>query len=249
LAEILSERDITILETITQFKLISTKQIEALHFTNSTAINNSRNSRNVLKRLIDAHLVVRLNRRIGGAQAGSASYIYALSPKGLKAISKYPAHVYHREPSLLFLEHTLDIAELYVQLRALEIADKLGIKGIQTEPSCWRLITTGYSQPIVLKPDLYIHLALNYEEYHWFIEIDRSTSHKAAINKKLDIYYQSYRSGNGALEDGIFPRVLWIVLDKARKYWLEKLIEPYNKQAEDLFLVGTNDEVIDILSM
>src|ERR1051326_2725294 len=86
LAAQLSERDRAVVEDVGRFRLLSARQIEALHFRSedhATRLTAARTCRRVLDRLVRGRLLARLQRRtIGGVWAGSASYIYGLGPIG-----------------------------------------------------------------------------------------------------------------------------------------------------------------------
>lgn len=223
----LNPRDQAILTSLSNFRFMTTKQIESLHF---NSLSSARISRKVLERLTANHLIRRLNRRIGGLHAGSSSYIYALTPKGANLISAKPNYSF--EPSTLFLDHTLLIMDTYIQVA--ELFD-LKILDFETEPNCWRVIKPG----LMLKPDLWLKLGSNKEELHWFVELDRSTEHKTAIKTKLELYYQYFLTGQEQDKADLFPRVLWLVPNNARKSWLEALIRPYEAQIPGLFVAST----------
>ena len=78
----LSERDLAILRSARDLDFLSTKQLERLHFpaTTHTALGAVRSCRRVLPRLIERRCLIRLERRIGGVRAGSASFVYGLGP-------------------------------------------------------------------------------------------------------------------------------------------------------------------------
>ena len=88
--EHLSERDRDITKMVGQFKLASTLQIQRLYFSDMrTKATSARLCRRVLERLVRDKVLVRLERRIGGVRAGSASFIYALGSVGQQIESDY----------------------------------------------------------------------------------------------------------------------------------------------------------------
>jgi hypothetical protein len=240
----LSERDLDIAKTVEQFKLISTLQIQRLYFANlKTKATGARLCRRVLERLVRDKVLVRLERRIGGVRAGSASYIYALGSVGQQIESDYKSHTYSREPSNVFIDHTLAITEIYVRLKE----NTINLVDLETEPKCWRPYGFTYGGKETLKPDLFTKLADKNEELSWFVEIDRSTEHLEAIMRKLKTYVEYFNTGIEQAKHEVFPRVLWIVPDQRRKAWLEQLITPFNKQVEGLFAVALEGQAIEIL--
>ncbi|MCA1694061.1 MAG: replication-relaxation family protein, partial [Actinobacteria bacterium] len=62
----LTERDWVILATLAKLRLACTRQIERLHFTDSSPMSNARHARRVLGKLVELRLVSRLERRVGG---------------------------------------------------------------------------------------------------------------------------------------------------------------------------------------
>jgi hypothetical protein len=68
----LSERDVAILESLRTYRLLSTALIRRLHFAerHATITAAAGATMRVLARLEALHLVVRLERTIGGVRAG-----------------------------------------------------------------------------------------------------------------------------------------------------------------------------------
>src|SRR5438270_12207936 len=87
LRERLSERDFDVIPSVAEHRFLTARQIEALHFADhATDLAGARVCRRVLARLTDERLLARLERRVGGIRAGSASYVYALGPSGGRLI-------------------------------------------------------------------------------------------------------------------------------------------------------------------
>jgi hypothetical protein len=242
--EHLSERDLEIVRMVGQFKLASTLQIQRVYFANMrTCSTGARLCRRVLERLVRDKVLTRLERRIGGVRAGSASFIYALGSVGQQIESDYKSHTYSREPSNVFIDHTLAITEIYVKLRESTVT----IADLESEPNCWRPYGFAYGGKEVLKPDLFTKLQHGYEELSWFVEVDRSTEHREAINRKLKAYVEYFNTGIEQSKHEIFPQVLWVVPDEKRKEWLKQLIKPFNQQIEGLFAVCLERNAIEVL--
>jgi hypothetical protein len=241
LRDYLSDRDIAIVRTVYTCRLVSTKHIERLHFLpyNRTAYTAARICRRVLQRLTDEQVLRRRERRIGGVRAGSASYVYALGPVGARLISDKRLHYYTSDPSDYFLEHTLALAELYVQLHEQARLGKFNLLEVQTEPPCWRTFTTLEAGRQTLKPDMYMRLGKGDEEISYFIEMDRGTTYAASLLKKLKTYEQYFASGKEQDNHGVFPQILWIAPDGKRKAMLEKVTEQINKRLPGICAVTT----------
>ena len=96
----LSGRDLAIVGQVADVRLMTARQIEVIHFAptdHENAAAAARACRRTLERLNRERLLIRLERRIGGARAGSASFIYALGPLGHPVLA---LSTHHRgEPS------------------------------------------------------------------------------------------------------------------------------------------------------
>lgn len=79
-------------------------------------------------------------------------------------------------------------------------------------------------------------------EDRWFIEIDLSTESPSTIIGKCDRYRDYYRSGLEQKQFGVFPVVVWLVLDAGRKERLRSAIQEAYPKGGKLFIVITADE-------
>ena len=210
----LSERDRELLAQVGELRLMSTRQVEALHFPPESHASPSaaaRAGRRVLERLARDRLLRRLQRRIGGVHAGSAGYIYALAPVGQRLLELERPRPRLWEPSRLFVEHTLAISQLVTDLTLAARQGDFELLSVQVEPECWRPVP-GLART-VLRPDLFVALGVGEFEHRWFVEIDRGTVHLPTLLKKCRLYERYYRAGSEQAEHGVFPRVLWITTD------------------------------------
>src|SRR5688500_6435940 len=99
----LSERDIAVIRAVLDHRFLTARQIEQLHFSDhATAEAAARICRRVLARLTRDRFLARLERRVGGVRAGSASYVYALGSSGGTLLDGTRNRV--TEPSSLFLD-------------------------------------------------------------------------------------------------------------------------------------------------
>ncbi len=250
LAEELSERDRAIVASIGQLRLVTTRQLERLHFAvpeqHATALTAARSCRRTLERLVRDRLLVRLERRIGGVRAGSASFIYALGPLGDRVLAIDGPRRRFREPSALFVAHTLAASELYVRLHEAARGGELQLLDIETEPACWRSLTTIGGRSL-LKPDLFV-VTGNYDyEYRWFVEVDLGTEHAPAVQRKCRAYEAYYRSGAEQASVSVFPRVLWVAPDDQRAERLRQAIEAKTDLTNGLFVVTTEEHAVKVL--
>ena len=84
LLQLLTDRDLALLQDVEQFRLLSTRQIQRLHFGigHATISAATRGTVRVLGRLEDRGFLLRLERRIGGIKHGSSGNVWQLSATG-----------------------------------------------------------------------------------------------------------------------------------------------------------------------
>ena len=242
----LSDRDLAVVGQVAQLKLMSGRQIERLHFGiefHATALTAARTCRRVLERLVDDRLLVRLDRRVGGVRAGSASFVYGLGPVGQRILGLDGPRRRFREPTATFVVHTLAISELVVTLT---VADRLGVFDLlelEAEPACWRPLGSGQ-----LRPDLFASLGVGEYEYRYFIEVDLGTESLPRLIAKCQTYEAYYDTGVEQQTHGIFPRVLWDMHDEQRSVKLRDAIERSRLLTPELFSVTTTDDAFGVLA-
>src|SRR5579884_606774 len=123
LLEMLSERDLAILESLRTHRVLTTALIRRLHFpiggepvepgsgrSHATEMAAAVATIRVLTRLESRRLIARLHRRIGGVRAGSSGIVWQLGATGerlLRAQHGDPTRRRYSEPSPNFIAHTL----------------------------------------------------------------------------------------------------------------------------------------------
>ena len=221
-----TDRDRAVLVSLRDHTYLTTRQVERLHVRDDASLSPlaaTRRAHRYMARLFDLGLVDRLDRRIGGTRAGSAAYIWQLSPAGQRLVGRI---VERRRPTPGWghLAHALDVAEVVVRLREHErtSAARL-VLAVETEPTCWRRYVTDYGKKRWLKPDLRVTLNVGGGELHWFVEVDRGTEHRDALTYKANTYLAAWREGGEQVRAGVFPRVLWIVPNTRREAALRDL--------------------------
>jgi hypothetical protein len=246
----LSNRDLAILDQVADLRLMSALQIEAIHFTTAdhqTQLAAARACRRVLERLVRDRLLVRLDRRIGGVRAGSASFVYGLGHTGQRVLTLEGPRRRFREPSALFTDHTLAITQLVVDLTTTTRDGQFELLDMQSEPRCWRHAGGGNGK-VTLRPDLYVVLGTPDYEYRWFIEVDRGSEHLPTLLAKCQAYDDYYRTGSEQRAHGVFPRVCWIVPSDGRASALVEKIEKASRLTPSMFEVTTPRSSIAALS-
>lgn len=250
LRERLSERDELILDHVARLRLLCAGQIQALLFPNdqyANAQSAARCCRRVLERLSRGRLLVRLDRRVGGVRAGSASYVYALGPVGQRVLSVDRRRRRLAEPSARFVEHTLAVADLLVAITQHTRAGNIELIEWQSEPDAWRQVVT-LGGKVVLRPDMFLVLVVDGYELRWFVELDRATEHLPAIRTKCRLYNTYYRNGSEQRSHGVFPRVLWIAPSQHRTERLQGAIDADKRLKAGLFHVTQISEATAALT-
>jgi len=246
LGEQLTARDLQVLQTLKDLRLATISQLQRIHFQNHASQATARRvARRVLARLQDLDAIDRLERRIGGARAGSAGHIYTLTSTGHRLCGDRTRKRSH-EPKLHHVQHTLAISDLVAQLYQSAHADSFEIDELQTEPSCWRSAIDDNAK--ILKPDLYACLATSAIELSWFIEIDLGTESSTVLERKLRTYNDYWRAGREQRANGVFPKVAWIASTPRRADFIAEVIATTSDIEPRLFEVGTTNEAIELLS-
>lgn len=249
----LSDRDKNILISIQAYRYLTTSQIQRLHVVDAASPSAALRaaSRN-LKKLKELHLIGTLARRIGGIYSGSGSSVWHLDAAGEHLLrlldNKARLHKTNFEPSAYFLAHTLLVSECFVRLTEMSRKKGVHLSEAQNEPYCWRPYNAA-GKIVSLKSDLFaITLCDNYED-RWFFEIDLATESPIKVIEKCHRYLQYYRSGLEQEQYRVFPLVVWIVPDAARKSSVElRIKEEFSKQP-NIFVVITPDELETLVRM
>ena len=246
----LSNRELAVVTSVSTFRYLTVPQVEELHFSDhASPETGSRICRRVLERLADGGVLWRLERRVGGVHAGSATYVYGLGALGHRILeSEGRRRVRRCEPSLAFLDHTLAVAELAVGLHRLAREGAVEIGEIIPEPACWRRFSGGLEGDLVLKPDLAAAIQTGEYELRWFVEVDLGTHSAAAALRKCRLYQRYWRTGAEQDHHGIFPQVLFVTPLERRAALLQRTLESAHDLKTDLFAVTTTTQELDVLA-
>jgi hypothetical protein len=219
----MADRDFAVLRDVDKFRLLTTKQIQQLHFDphHPTALASARACNRALSRLRDFGVLKSLQRRIGGARAGSAGFVWYVGPAGERLMQLIEPTApggrrNYREPSRHFVEHTLAIADVALRIIQTERHGELELLELQTEPSSWQPFLSRFGTTQILKPDLRIMTAQSDFENHWFIEVDLASEHMPVILRQC-VAYEAFRAtGRYQAAYGLFPAVVWVCPTVAR---------------------------------
>lgn len=247
LAERLSERDLSILASLDQFRLLTTKQIQRLHFADHTSdLAGARACNRALMRLRTIGVIDSLERRIGGVRRGSASYVWQLDACGERFLRTIHGHAHRRrflEPGATFVNHTLAVNEVAVGLiEAARTNPDFRIEALVTEPANWRSYLGPGGETNWLKPDLYVVTSSrdaqgDFEE-HAFLEIDLGTEHVPRIQAKCRMYAAYAATGAYQAAHGLFPSVVWLSADPARRKVLRRATKVVADVPDGMFCVA-----------
>ena len=246
----LTARELEIVTQVADLRLMTAGQIMILYFSDDGHNDPqaaSRAARRTLERLSGARVLVRLQRRIGGVRAGSASFIYGLGPVGQRLLGLEGTRLHRREPSAAFIDHTLAITQLVVDLTVSSRSGRFDLLEVQAEPSCWRRVPA-LGSPQLLRPDLFVALGVGEFEHRRFIEVDRGTEHVPAVLRKCRVYESYYRSGQEQADHGVFPRVQWVVPDERRRRQVNDAIEGDRRVTPGLFVISISANAVEVLT-
>jgi hypothetical protein len=247
--ERLSARDLGVIRQVGELRLMSARQLQAIHFPDAEHDNEqaaTRARQRVLARLTRERLLTRLERRIGGVRAGSAGFVLALGPVGQRVLALDGPRRRSYEPSYRFVDHTLAVSQLIVDVSVAARRGRLDLLDCQAEPRCWRQFA-GLGRQGLLRPDAFLALGAGEYELRWFIEVDRSSESLPIIMRKCRLYADYYQSGQEQAAQGVFPRVCWVVPDEVRAERVQAAIARDRHLPAGLFVVTTAADALAVL--
>jgi hypothetical protein len=246
----LSERDMAIIAQVDSLRLMSGRQIQAIHFPTGVHVSElsaTRARQRVLMRLIRDGLLSPLVRRVGGVRAGSAGLVVAPGPLSERVLRSGNPRRRTYEPTSRFFDHTLTISQLVVDLTVAARAGRIESVEYESEPKCWREFST-VSGRRILKPDIHLALDVNGYSVLWYCEIDQATESLPTVLRKCRLYAELYQTGIIQAEHGVFPRVCWLVPDAARAERIRQAIGRDRQLPHRLFVVATAEQAVTTLS-
>lgn len=254
----LTDRDHELIRSVDTYRLLTTKQLQRLHFdpAHPTSVAAARACNRALLRLRDLGVLATLQRRIGGVRAGSAGFVWYLGPAGERLLlHREPGtsrgRRNYREPSRYFTQHTLAVAELAVQaIEASRDGSGLEVLAVDTEPASWQQSLSAHGTVAWLKPDLRLVTATAEEECHWFLEADLDTEHLPVVLRQCAAYAAFRAAGRYQADHRLFPAVVWITPTEARAAAIRGAIATAAKKGAldpDLFQVCTTGAYIGLV--
>ncbi|MDQ3154020.1 MAG: replication-relaxation family protein [Actinomycetota bacterium] len=248
----LGERDLAVLDSLAELRLLTGKQVQRLHVADGSPITRARRTRALLQRLTSLRLVVRLDRRVGGIRAGSDGHLYGLSGLG-QAVLGVGGPLGRRRRSMWqtkpwFQDHVLAVAELAVELTARTRGGLAELLAFDAEPACWRRFTGSGGQLITLKPDAFVRVGLGEFEQRAFLEMDLGSESLPTIERKCRRYVAYWRTGLEQQAHGVFPRVWWFTPTEQRQTGITGVVKRLALDAQALFTVVLRSEAAERLT-
>jgi hypothetical protein len=250
----LGARDLDVLARVSALRFVAGAQLARLCFADVTEPTaRARAARRALLRLTRLGILARLPRTIGGRRAGSAGFVFRLGHVGQRLAVRralLPERRWRRsyEPGMLFVKHTLAVAELHVELVEADRSRRIELQELSAEPSCHRTYDGFGGQAQTLKPDSYVRFVRGDYVYAVFLEIDRGTEGSRALASQLDRYAGYWASHTEQATHGFFPRVLWLAPDDARVAVIEGCVLAQPRSAQALFEVARLDQAINAIT-
>lgn len=240
-----SDRDRQIVASVYEFSCLTTEHLCELHFpAHASHAAAHRACTRVLTRLMQLRLIHRLPQRRGGLGGGSSQYVWMIDSAGdrlTRHLQEEDARPRRKpfQPSGMFLEHTLAVGDVYLELVRAYRNGQLEKLQVEAEPRNWRSFPEQLGSVRVLKPDLHVMVVPTGSEYeeHWFIEVDRGTEWTKVLMRKVRLYEDYRRSGVEKKRSGVSPRVLWLMPDLRRVDLLQAAIARDPKVNAKAFVV------------
>ena len=249
-AATLSDRDKDVLIAVRRCRYITTRQIRRLYFTEAASPAASLRAANRnLNKLKDLGFIGALARRVGGVRAGSGSLIWYLTEAGERLLrlggDARPRKRFF-EPSPHFLAHTLAVTECFVRFAEICAGHGLAMAKAEIEPECWRPYSNK-GKITALRPDLFFATVCGEYEDRWFVEIDLNTEAPVTVVEKCRRYYDYYRSELEQKQHEVFPLVVFVVPDAARKESVTAHIRDAFQKLPRIFIAITPNELEPLL--
>jgi hypothetical protein len=248
----LSDRDVAVLSSLYQLRLLTSRQIQRLHLPDGSEITRSRRTRALMQRLTELGVVVRLGRTVGGVQPGSSAQVFGLSGLGLAVLDVQGPYGRRRrtvwETKPYFLHHVLAVADVCVGLTELSRDGTADLLIFDGEPAAWRRFAGSAGAPVTLKPDAYVRVGIGEFERSAFVELDMASESLPTIERKCLTYVGYWRSGAEQRQHEVFPLVMWLVPNEERQRKLREVIDRLVAEARHLFSVVLHGEGPNVLT-
>lgn len=245
LADELSERRWELLRAVAALRLVTGGQLRRRFY--GPGPSAARLARLDLAWMHDRRLLHRLARRVGGVRAGSTGFVYALNGVGQRLLELERGEGLRRgssryEPTTGFVNHALAVSEIWVGLHEYLSDPWTGEPeteiDFQIEPASWRRYLDALGSRAVLKPDAELEITRRDYVDHLWIEVDRATERRPALQRKLSTYVSYFHTGQEQASIGVFPLTVWLTTTDTRVAVINEVIAGFAPEDRQLFRVG-----------
>lgn len=237
-----------LMQLLQDHRFATTSQLARLTADAYTSLRSAtRQTLRHLNRLLEQHLVICLERRVGGWQGGSTAGIWALTTRGARTLTGQARRQRNRAVSTSFLAHLLAVTETRTIIDETVRLLPGTTATITTEPDCWRTYLGTGGQHLTLRPDLHaVVISPGYQD-HYFIEVDRDTENPARVVTACRRYQAYCAAGIEQQAGGVFPVTLWIVPHSRRQCQLQRYLDAQPGLNPHLFTVTTQQQLPEII--
>jgi len=225
----IDERDYQILLLIYRFKQLTAHHIQSIL---SLSKNPCYKSLNRLK--ANGYIYALEQPLVGGARGGSSQYVWSIAPAGWKILTDNPYR-----PARSINYHTLEVATTMLQLVELSRAGNFTIERYAVESEAWFTVD---NRPV--KPDLYLETR-GASVVYTNLEVDRGSEGETQIKRKLSDYVYAIDHVNHA-QFPVFPRTVWVAIDKTRAAQLRRIIGHLSEDDRQLFKVCEHSNIVEL---
>ncbi|MCC3323490.1 replication-relaxation family protein [Gordonia bronchialis] len=245
-----------ILRSVDEHRFMTARQIETLHVASVAADARGRVTRRILARLRGLRVLDTLDRRIGGARAGSRGFIYHVGVAGDRLLTgaRRGSSRLRYEPTTRFVDHRLAIADAHIALTVASRTGRFELADGAVEPGSWRTYTGIGAARRTLKPDLFAETASDDDHVTaWLIEIDLGSEHIPTLLTKCREYEAYRQTGIEQDRHGGFPLVVWSMThsnpQKAarRRHALAEGIAADRRLPSALFRIIAPDDLVSLI--
>jgi len=252
-ADQLTDKQTAVLRFLQAHRLATTVQLARMHRgDHATASSALRQTARALKRMATLHLVRTLDRRVGGARAGSTGLVWSLTDTGARLLRLIYGVGHARryratEPGAMFTEHTLAVTELVVRLDEALRNGLVERVVVEPEPDCWRRYLGPHGVLLTLKPDLSASTTTAEYADEWFFEVDQGTENPARVVAKCQQYAAHRQQGTEQRDRGVYPAVVWFTSTPERQATLQRHLEAPNARIPPGMVTITTIDRLDAL--
>lgn len=239
--------DRALLTMLSEHRFATTKQLARLtadaYTSNRSALRQT--SRH-LNQLAEKRLIFRLERRVGGWQAGSAPGIWTLTTGGARLTESAPAQRRPTTLSTTFIDHLLAVTETRTVIAETTRTTGSTLSRLELEPACWRTYLDQYGAQAIIRPDMFAEITSDEYADVYFIEVDRNTENPARVMNKCRQYVEHYRASRTATDT--YPAVLWVVPTNYRCLQLRRYLRAEPGLPNWLFTFTTIAELPEVIA-